>query len=42
MRPRGKINGSFQTFGGRTFYVIEGPGVYRRIPAWAKSWKGQR
>lgn len=29
-----KINGSFQMFGGKMFYVIEGPGIYKRVPAW--------
>ena len=28
-----QINGSFQIIQGRRFYVIEGPGIYRRIPA---------
>jgi hypothetical protein len=27
-----KINGAFETWGGRTWYVIQGRGIYRRIP----------
>lgn len=27
-----KINGEFREFGGRRYYVITGPNVFRRIP----------
>lgn len=27
-----KINGDFEVWGGRTYYVIRGLNVYRRIP----------